>query len=98
MRIVVDLDGTLAHTDGEDYENAEPIEHRIRKLRAIADDHTIIIDTARGTGSGEDYWDLTARQLAEWNVPHDKLRVGQKEYGQLYIDDRSLQPEEFFGE
>lgn len=98
MRLVVDLDGTLCRTDGEDYGGAEPIEDRIKKLRALADKHEIIISTARGSGSGEDHWQLTARQLSEWQVPYDELRVGERAWADLYIDDRAKRPEEFFGE
>lgn len=97
MRFCFDLDGTLCNTpapvDADDmadaYTAASPIHRRIRKLNALHDDgHHIIIDTARGSGTGHDFRPLTERQLSAWGVKYHELRVGEKTWADEYIDDK----------
>ena len=62
-----DIDGTICtNTDG-DYENAIPFEGAIEKINGLYDQgHKIIFYTARGSTTGIDWYDLTARQLGNW--------------------------------
>ena len=84
-----DLDGTLCETDGMDYEAARPIWRRIERVNVLYErGHHITIDTARGPGTGEDWYQATAVQLARWGVQYDELRVGEKPVADEYIDDR----------
>lgn len=91
MRYVVDLDGTLCETHGEDYANATPIWRRIRKVNALHDaGHHVVIDTARGSGSGIDWSERTEAQLSAWGVKYDALRCGVKLPADVYVDDRAI--------
>jgi hypothetical protein len=94
-----DLDGTLCtHDHAGRYLQATPIRERIAVLRKLkAEGHTIIIDTARGSVSGEDWQGRTAKQLADWGVPYDELRTGRKVFADAYIDDKGMSADQFFG-
>lgn len=96
--IVMDLDGTLCTQPHQtEFGDAEPIPSRIAALNALrAQGHRVTIDTARGSRSGGDWRELTERQLAEWGVEYDELRVGIKRGAEVYVDDRGMSPEEFF--
>ena len=66
-----DLDGTLV-TSTEDgsgkphYHKAQPIYKHIEKLRKLyKEGHKIVIQTARGSGSGIDYTELTESQITK---------------------------------
>ena len=95
MIYIVDIDGTICHevfdADGnKEYEKATPIEERIEKVNALYDEgHTIIYWTARGAVSGKDWYDVTAKQLADWNVKYHKLRVGDKPHYHVWVDDKA---------
>lgn len=94
MRIAVDVDGTLCTTHGTQYECATPrtdVIARVRELHALG--HTIIIYTARGSGSGVDYSQLTTQQMEEWGVPYSEIR--QKMHFDILIDDRVLHVDDF---
>ena len=91
-----DLDGTLV-TQTQDkegkmhYSEALPIFQSIQKLRKLYDEgHNIIIQTARGSGSGKNYEDLTRQQLEEFNIPYHDLNIGKKPSADIYIDDKAI--------
>ena len=97
-RLCFDLDGTLCshRTDGR-YDLAEPIPERVEMVNDLAEQgHTIIIQTARGTETGEDWLVRTVEQLERWGVKYDQLSVGQKPFAHIYIDDRGIQADVFF--
>lgn len=97
MIYVFDLDGTLCETSGRDYDHARPIQSRIDAVNRLAKEgHTIVIDTARGTMTGEPWGARTLAQLQEWGVDFDKLIVGRKAYGDWYVDDKAISAEGFF--
>lgn len=90
MRYCFDLDGTLCLTVGMDYMGAVPLRERIRRVnRLFYAGHTIIIDTARGSGTGEDWTERTRKQLDRWNVKYHRLRCGEKIPADVYVDDRA---------
>jgi len=96
MKIAVDLDGTLCTWHPGAYERAQPFVEPIDRVRRLgAEGHTIWIYTARGSSLGSeqaarDRWEaLTLRQLAEWDVPYDRLIMGKPPFD-LLIDDRAI--------
>lgn len=101
MIYVFDLDGTLCRTphDGRrwEYERAEPIPERIAAVNRLKEaGHTVLIDSARGCDSGVNYLGLTTRQVREWGIKADKVRVGTKWGGDLFVDDRGMAADAFF--
>jgi len=92
-----DLDNTLCTTVDGDYENSTPIEDRIYKVNKLhSEGNRIIIDTARGSVTGIDWFDLTKEQLDNWGLQYDELRVGIKKYADVYIDDKGISDTVFF--
>ena len=97
MIYVFDLDGTLCETDGMDYADARPLLGRIGIVNGLyLAGHTIVIDTARGSGSGIDWHGETTWQLARWGVRYHELRCGKKAVGDVYVDDRAENAAAFF--
>ncbi len=93
-----DLDGTLCETNDGDYLNAVPLLRRVARVNRLYDaGHTIIIDSARGSVTGEDWHSQTLAQLEEWGVKHHQLYVGRKPYADVYVDDRGHDPAEILG-
>lgn len=99
MTLCFDLDGTLCEhrTDGK-YDLAAPYTARIDWLNHLHErGHRIIIDTARGSETGVDWRTATEQQLAGWGVLYHELRVGDKPYADVYVDDRAIEADEYFG-
>jgi len=98
MIICLDLDGVLCKNVGE-YEERCPFPDRVGLVNELhAQGHTIVIDTARGSVSGNDWMGRTLKQLEGWGLKFDRLLVGRKPAADVYVDDRAISPEEFFGE
>ena len=98
MRFCFDLDGTLC-TDRTDmkYHLAQPLWDRINEVNRLAmAGHYIIIDTARGSHTDDDWEDVTRRQLKHWRVRYDELRVGKKPFAHRYVDDRAVSADDYF--
>ena len=96
-KIFVDLDNTLCSTIGVDYKNSTPKENRIELINKLYEKGDIItIYTARGSGSGIDYKNLTLNQLKKWGVKFHNLSVGEKPVYDLLIDDKALSDKEYF--
>ena len=99
-----DLDGTICSiVEGNggfpDYTMACPLVDRIKKINELYDNgHTIIVETARGSVSGQNWFDVTASQLEAWGVKHHQLRTGTKFNADFYVDDKGINAEVFFGE
>ncbi len=92
-----DLDGTLCTTHTDDYSQAEPFHHRIDQVNDLYDaGHTIIIDTARGSKTGRNWWLVTRKQLDLWGLKYHQLRVGRKIAADYYIDDKAISSSKFF--
>ena len=99
MTYVFDLDGTLCHTDRQDYAHATPRPDRIAEVQRLYDaGHRIIIESARGSMTGTDWRPLTLEQLRAWGVPFHEVRVGVKFYGDIYVDDKGVAADAFFDE
>jgi len=88
--IRIDIDNTICTTEGTDYENAQPRPHSIAIANAFYDaGHRITYWTARGVGSGKDYYELTEHQLRSWGCKYHKLDCSKPVYD-LFIDDKSF--------
>jgi len=85
-----DIDGTICtNTDG-DYEQAVPFKEVIEKVNRLYDKgHKIIFYTGRGSTTGIDWYDLTKKQLKDWQVKYHELIMG-KPYADIYIDDKAI--------
>ena len=100
---VVDLDGTLCHTEsnpdghGMKYYEATPYPDRIEKINKLWEEgHTIIIETARGCGSKINHYEDTFNQLRSLGLKFTSLRTGVKFGGDFFIDDKGINSEDFF--
>ncbi len=90
-----DIDNTLCRTEGMDYQNSQPFNKRIAKVNSLFEEgHTIKIFTARGSGSGIDWKELTEAQLSRWGVLYHEL-IMMKPAADFYIDDRAIRDSDF---
>ena len=95
MLVYVDIDGTIcslpeAARASLDYEQAEPYPERIKKIDALFENgHTVVYWTARGTGSGKNWYRCTREQLERWGCKYHELRMGKPAYD-LFIDDKAI--------
>ena len=104
MKYVFDIDGTIcSNTDGN-YEHAEPILERIKKINELySKGHKIMFMTARGMGryknnrsrAHEEFYDFTLNQLKKWGVKFHELYLGKPE-ADFFIDDKGQWSEMFF--
>jgi dTDP-glucose 4,6-dehydratase len=93
MIIYVDIDGTIC-TQEDDYKKAVPIENNINYVNKLYDEgNNIIYWTARGTGSGIDWLNITKSQLKKWGVKYHSLKFGKPIYD-LFIDDKNTSMDE----
>lgn len=100
MIYIVDIDQTICKTPkiglSHDYENSSPIPHRIEAINKLYDQgHEIIYWTARGSGSGIDWTELTNKQLKEWGCKFHEVRLGKPSYD-VWIDDKAFHDTDFF--
>ena len=101
MIYIVDIDNTICLTRKDvegrwDYPNSVPYEGRIEKINELYDDgNTIIYWTARGSGSGIDWTELTKQQLDSWGCKYHEVRLGKPSYD-IWIDDKAFNDEHFF--
>ena len=91
MIIYVDIDETIANTpEDRNYSLSEPIVENIQKVNKYYDEgHTIVYWTARGSGTGLDWFNVTKDQLAAWGAKHHELKLGKPVYD-LFIDDKAI--------
>ena len=66
--------------------------------RLAARGATIVIDSARGSLTGEDWQARTEAQLRAWGLDAARVRTGVKVAGAVYVDDKACRPETFFQE
>lgn len=100
MIAIVDVDQTICSTplvNGKHYyEQSSPITHRIQVINKLYDQgYTIVYWTARGSGSGIDWTDLTTQQLNEWGCKFHEVRLGKPSYD-IWIDDKAMNDKQFF--
>ncbi len=100
MIYIVDIDNTICLTrkvDGKwDYPSSVPFQDRIDKINDLYDKgNTIIYWTARGSGSGLDWNELTKQQLDQWGCKYHEVKLGKPSYD-VWIDDKAFNDEHFF--
>jgi len=95
LKYIIDIDNTLCTLARPGhYDTASPISRNIDKVNALYDKgHEICIWTARGTTTGEAWFELTQKQLFEWGVKYHELRMG-KPYYDVWVDDKAVRIEE----
>jgi hypothetical protein len=97
MTYCFDLDGTLCTNTNGDYSNSVPFYDRIEKVNILYNlGNKIIINTARGSSTEIDWFEMTENQLNQWNVKYHQLFVGKKIEADLFIDDKGISDIDFF--
>jgi len=97
MTYYVDIDNTVCRTEGTDYEGSVAAPERIAKINRLYDaGHRVVYWTARGTGSGLDFIELTIRQLDLWGAKRHDVVFGKPVYDVL-VCDKAFSFEELFG-
>lgn len=98
MKYIIDIDNTICKEEGPVI-TRQPWKGRIEKINQLYDDgHIIIFYTARGnkSGRGEAYYGpITRAQLDAWGVKYHELYFKPFD-GDVFVDDRSIHPDEFF--
>lgn len=99
MIIYVDIDETICVTSNDrDYSKSIPIKKNIEKINNLYNQgNKIIYWTARGTGTGIDWTEITKKQLKEWNVLYHELNFKKPIYD-LFICDKAVNSIEYFNE
>jgi histidinol phosphatase-like enzyme len=100
MIIYVDVDETICthppSSGARDYKLAKPILKNINKINNLYDlGHQIVYWTARGSTTGQDWTDLTTRQLKDWKAKYHQLRFGKPNYD-IFICDKAINSRNFF--
>ena len=97
MIVYVDIDETICKSSEDmDYSKATPMKDRISRINKLYDKgNTVIYWTARGTGSGIDWREVTENQFKEWGVKYSYIRFGKPIYD-IFIDDKNINSEKFF--
>ena len=98
MRYIVDIDGTICNNTDGNYEVASPFPDNIEKINRLYDaGYEIVYWTARGGTTGIDWTSLTTEQLKKWGAKYTELQMRKPHYD-LFICDKAINAEEFFGE
>lgn len=96
MTYCFDLDGTICSHE-QDYSKAVPFRERIIQINNLYEEgNRILIETARGSETGIDWFGLTKNQLEEWGLKYHELRVGKKIVADVYVDDKGINDKLFF--
>ena len=105
-RLIMDIDGTLSHTEAGDYAGARPIAPVVRRLREYREQgFEIVLHSSRNmrtfNGNVGRINAVTLPPLIAWlnanNVPFDEIYMGKPWCGHsgFYVDDRAVRPDEF---
>jgi len=99
MIYYIDIDDTICRSGSpSDYSTAIPIDNAIKKVNALYDaGHEIVFWTARGSGTGVDWREVTKNQLEKWGVKYHKLRLGKPIYD-FFIDDKNINARDWLNE
>ena len=108
LRIVMDVDGTLAQLKRADqsYEDLEPVPEVLNRLREFSEQgYYVIIYSSRNMRTYNNNLGLlqanTLPVLLDWlkrfDVPFDEVHVGKPWCGfkGFYVDDKAIRPDEF---
>ncbi len=90
MRIFFDIDKTIFHTEGVNYDEVFPIQKHINIVNELyRKGHTITMWTARGSLSNKCFFEITYQQLKTHGVCFHELRLGKPAFDVL-IDDKAV--------
>tara|TARA_R110002020_G_scaffold279009_1_gene494405 strand:+ start:80 stop:385 length:306 start_codon:yes stop_codon:yes gene_type:complete len=93
---VFDIDGTICTNTNGDYEKALPFQEIVDKINELyKSGNTIKMMTARGSTTGIDWTDLTARQLELWGVKYHELIMNKKPHADVFVDDKAINVSSF---
>jgi capsule biosynthesis phosphatase len=108
LRIVIDVDGTLAELKEpeQDYADLKPVEPVLQKLREYAAlGYYIIVFSSRNMRTFNNNLGLLQANtlpkliewLKKWEVPFDEVHIGKPWCGfsGFYVDDKAIRPSEF---
>lgn len=92
--IFIDIDDTICYYNSSsnklDYSLAIPNFKYIDIINDLYDSgHYIVLWSSRGVKTGIDWYDITIKQLENWNVKYHKLKLDKPVYD-LFIDDKSI--------
>ena len=98
MIYIFDIDGTICTlVKNAEYQKAKPLKERIEKVNELfKNGHTIKLFTARGSSTGIDWTNKTKEQLKDWSVKYHQLIMNKKPHGDIFIDDKAINAEDFF--
>lgn len=98
MIYIFDIDGTICTlVKNAEYQKAKPFKERIEKVNELfKNGHTIKLFTARGSSTGIDWTNKTKEQLKDWSVKYHQLIMNKKPHGDIFIDDKAINAEDFF--
>lgn len=95
MKIYVDIDNTICHTQDSNYENSQPRQEQIDKINKLYDEgHEIVYWTARGGHSGKIWTAFTRIQLENWGCKYTRIEQQKKPSYDLFICDKTKRIEE----
>jgi hypothetical protein len=99
MIIYIDIDKTICTSPNTlEYDKARPIKKAIDKANSYYDrGDTIVYWTARGTGSGVDWREITLSQFKRWGVKFHELKFGKPVYD-VFIDDKNLNADQWLND
>ena len=88
MIFYIDIDETICISpENRDYNKSVPIFENIKKANDLFDaGHTVVYWTARGTGSGIDWREVTEKQFRDWKVKYHDLKFGKPIYDVMICD------------
>ena len=97
MTIYIDIDETICKTpSSRDYTQSQPIIKNIEKInRLFLEGHTIVYWTARGSGTGIDWKEITQKQFKDWGVKYHDIKFQKPNYD-LFICDKAINSFDFF--
>lgn len=107
MIYFVDIDGTICESrvmkrirlndPTISYEDVNPYFDRIEQINKLYDEgNEIVYWTGRGVATGEDWTELTTKQLEKWGCKYHKLITNDKPHFDMYICDKSFNSEIYF--
>jgi len=98
MTYFVDIDNTICYTNGTEYAYADAKKFNISRINKLYDEgHAIVYWTARGSGTGIDWRQVTEDQLSGWGARYTELRFGKPAFDK-FIDDKAIASDDFFRE
>ena len=99
MIIYIDIDKTICTSPNTlEYDKSRPIKRAIDKANSYYDrGDTIIYWTARGTGSGVDWREITLSQFKRWGVEFHELKFGKPVYD-VFIDDKNINADQWLND